>query len=363
MRSPGRSAALRWLATVFLVGSLLVGAPVEILAARSTAGTTAVAEPVVVDGDPLVALVPARPEAPAVFAVGSAGLYRSDDGGRSWQLAGPPPPPGQVIAAEDSPLVLLVGSHPPCAQGGGGPPLQRSVDGGATWMVVEGTDGVRPLAIWTEASLALGASCAGLQLSTDAGETWQAARLIEPGFDVSAFAPIEGTVPAPLGLVAGTSEGGTTRVWRVDLSDPARPTAGDVLVEFWGGGALAGRDQLFVVGTSLGVLVSADGGASWVQSRAGLEDVTLSADPRQGPIPEDELSRGYGISAVAIDPARPEQSYVGTVDGVFASTDQGATWQEVAGTEGWVMGLVLASPGGRLLVQTEDGVVALALPG
>ena len=115
-----------------------------------------------------------------------------------------------------------------------------------------------------------------------------------------------------------------------------------------------------MVGTANGVLVSADGGSTWRQGRRGLEDVTLSVDPFRGPIPDQELQRGFGIGAVAIDPGAPDHLYAGTVGGLYASTDGGATWQRVAGVEGRIAGLVLAPAGGLLFAQTEAGVVVVA---
>jgi photosystem II stability/assembly factor-like uncharacterized protein len=299
----------------------------------------------------------------------TGGLARSLDGGATWEPAGPPPPPGRLVVAAGDPLLLLAGARPPCARGDPYPPLlHRSTDGGATWAPVAGTPGVEPLALWADTQLALGASCAGLLVSTDAGQTWpeQPAPLMEPGFDVSGFAVIIGTDPAaPAALVLGTSEGGTSQLWRLDLADPGQPAASEALTVFWGGGSLAGlasgQGERFVVGTANGVLISADGGATWALSRTGLEEVTLSVDPTQGPIPDAELQRGFGIPAVAIDPTRDGRLFAGTVDGLYVSLDGGGAWERVPGIDGIVSRIVVSPDAGQLLVETDRAVQTLPL--
>ena len=327
------------------------------------ASTPTAALPLAVDGDPISAVVPAGLETQAIYAVGGRGLYRSDDGGESWRAAGPPPPPGRIVAAMDDPLVLLAGSHPPCARGGGEePPLYRSADGGSTWQTVEGVAGLRPWAVWGGENLALGSSCAGAQVSTDGGRTWRPVPITDAGYEVTAFAPLAGaTGAAPAGLVGGTSEGGTGGVWLLDLADPARPARRGPLTSFWGAGAPAGRGRLFVVGTATGVLLSSDAGGTWRQSRRGLEEVTLSVDPFQEPIPDEQLRRGFGIGAVAINPDLGDHLYAGTVGGLYQSTDGGATWRRTPGVDGLVTRLVLAPGGERLLAETKDGVVVVPL--
>jgi photosystem II stability/assembly factor-like uncharacterized protein len=308
----------------------------------------------------------AAPESGVLYAVGS--LSRSLDGGATWELAGPPPPPGRLVVAAGDPLLLLAGARPPCARGDPNPPLlHRSTDGGATWAPVAGTPGVEPLTLWADTQLALGASCAGLLVSTDAGQTWpeQPAPLMEPGFDVSGFAVIAGTDPAArAALVLGTSEGGTSQLRRLDLADPGQPAASDALTTFWGGGSLAGlasgQGERFVVGTANGVLISVDGGATWTLSRTGLEEVTLSVDPTQGPIPDAELQRGFGIPAVAIDPTRDGRLFAGTVDGLYVSLDGGA-WERVPGIDGIVSRIVVSPDAGQLLVETDRAVQTLPL--
>lgn len=334
------------------------------------AAQTTVASPVPAAATPVASqrligqsIVPAPPETPALYI--SGGLSRSVDGGASWELVGALPPAASIAAAVDDPALLLAGTFPSCGSTeGAAPVLYRSINSGASWNEVPGELGTLPLAIWAERQIAVGAGCEGLRLSTDAGQTWSALPLLDPAYPVSAFAPVSGLDPTtPALLVVGTSKGATSQVWRLDFAASGPPTISPPLLTFWGGAAIAGeesgdRGQFYVLGTANGVLRSHDGGATWEQSRAGLEAVTLSVDPNQGPIPEKERQRGYGITAVAIDPARPERLFAGSVNGLFVSVDGGATWAQSPLVTGYVSGLHL-TPEGRLLIQTPQGVVIL----
>lgn len=311
----------------------------------------------VIAGDRIAAIVPAAPDAPALYAVGSRHLYRTGDGGKTWQIAGPVPPPGQIVAGVDDAQVLLAGNQELCARGGGGTPLSRSDDGGATWTHVPNVANVRPLAIWHAAGLALGSSCASLQVSTDAGRTWHAASASANLYDVTAFAALPAADPAkPAALIAGTSEGGLSRLWRLDLSDRANPRLDGPLKEFWGIGALAGSGQTYLIGAADGVWLSDDAGHTWTQHRQGLEDVTISVNPLQAPIPTPELQRGFGISTVVLDPANADHLFAGTVDGVYSSHDAGISWQRVAGVTGKVIALDFVLGSSRVYAQTPVGV-------
>jgi len=342
----------QWL-TVIL--ALVLGSAV--FAAGPPGATASAVTPLVIAGDPVAALVGTAPGAKVIYAVGHNLLYRSADGGASWTADGPQPPQDRVVAAGDNPQLLLAGEQDNCARGGGGTPLYRSEDGGGSWQRVAGATGVRPLAIWGAAGVAFGSSCVGMQISTDAGRTWHAAPLTEANYDVTAFAPLAtGAAAKPAALIAGTSEGGTSRVWRLDLTNPTRPFVGDVLKEFWGVGALAGVGQAYAIGTAQGVWISDDGGQTWTLRRQGLQDVTISVDPFEQEIPPAEMERGFGINAVAIDPGDTGHLFAATVNGLYETRDAGASWLRIPGLPGKVGALVLAPATGRLFAQTPAGV-------
>ena len=160
-------------------------------------------------------------------------------------------------------------------------------------------------------------------------------------------------------LVVANSEGGTGRLWPVDLSEPAQPQLGPMLRQFWGTGAITSAGQRLVLGTATGVAVSDDNGTTWRESRQGLEQVTVSVDPLEEPIPEAERARS--ISAVAIVPDSPDHLFAGTRGGLYASINGGQTWHKITAMSGPVSKLVLTADASQLFVQTESGVFIIAI--
>ena len=349
----------RTMLAVLVVAAVLtapVGSP-GVSARVRVQDATPGATPVIVDGGSLTRLVPAPPDATTVYAEGDNGFFRSEDAGERWTRVGDPPPDGEIVVAPDDANLLLVGDHPPCARGGGEEPMERSTDGGATWRVTAAL-GLRPVAITGEGQTAYAVGCAGLYASADGGVSWQP-WLEAFGFEITALALRPAATATSAALVVTTSEGGTSRLFQIDLAnpDPAELAAQVPLTEFWGLGAPVGQDETLAVATARGVLVSADGGTTWALQRTGLEEVALSFDPTQNPIPEAEQERGFGVNVVAIHPEEPDRLYAGTVDGLFLSEDTGATWAPVAGVVGEVTEVVLLPAAGRLLAGTESGLV------
>jgi photosystem II stability/assembly factor-like uncharacterized protein len=339
----------------------LLGAPAARSARAGALATPQTEATPVVFVDQIARLFPSHPAAVVIYAIGDQALFRSQDGGATWAVAGPPPPSTYLAVAAD---LLLAGDHIPCgAAGGEEPPLSRSADGGLTWQLVAGVAGIRPVAIWSEPLLALATDCRGLLRSIDGGHTWEALPMPDTGYGPTAVAPIAiaSDPPAVAALVVSTSEGGTSRLWRADLTLPADQVFTAVQLEpFWGLGAIAVRDETVLLGMAPGVFVSTDAGQTFSAQpiRAGLGGI-LSVDPLQTSIPEAE--RGYGVSAVAIDPRDPAHFYAGTADGVYASSDGGQTWQKIAGIDGPVSLLVVPPNGAELFAETDNGVVAVPL--
>jgi photosystem II stability/assembly factor-like uncharacterized protein len=328
------------------------------LAALYQGATVVASDPraLVVADDPIQRLVMPGPRQDALYVIGAQGFYRSSDGGATWRVLGPPPPaPRIAVAADDS--LLLAGSRAACGRAAGkNSPLYRSRDDGATWQPVAGIGDLLPLAIWGEPGLALGATCSGLQVSTDGGLTWRLVPAIPADYLVTGFAPTSDQQDVPTFFVVATSEGGTSILSLITLTARGEVASTAQLRTFWGGGAVGGSRERPVVGTAMGVLVGLDEGTSWRQSRRGLQEVTISVDPTAGPIPENELRRGFGILAIAIDAHDENHLYAGTIAGVYHSCDVGETWIPLPGSAGTVTSLIATSRG-TLLAETDSGVV------
>ena len=326
----------------------------------SQEGQAPTAEPLEIEGDTVSRLVPTVSGAGALYVVGDEGLYRGDSAGANWELIGDAPPPGQVVAAADGSEVMLAGDTPVCGRGDGGTPLSRSSDGGATWEEVPDVADIEPLAIWGQDAFALGARCDGLHYSLDNGDSWSPVDGLDPGRIVTAFAVVAGDEGRRV-LVGTTSEGGTSQLVELDVTDPDAIEVSEPLKEYYGLGAVAGAGAQRVLAGPDGVWVSIDRGEEWTLRTGGLEDVILSVDPLLEAIPIDEMDRGFGLNALGLDPTNAGQMVVGAVDGLYVSADAGAEWTRVEGVDGEVEQVVISEVGSLVLAQTENEVVS-ALP-
>lgn len=316
--------------------------------------------PIQVDGDRVTRIVSSATDEDTLRVAGKDGLYESRESG--WSKAGPPPPPGELVADGADSGVMMAGDHEPCGRGGSSITLQRSSDDGQTWSAVDGATGYRPLAIWPADSLALASSCLGLHVSLDGGQTWSPVEGIEPGWEVTSFAAVPRTDErGPVVLVGLTGEGGTSYLRSIDFTDPAVPVVSNDLRTYYAIGGLAGVDDTYVLAVFDGVWISDDAGATWEQSRTGLEDVTLECDPAEFGFPADLDPSGYGLSAVALLPGERPGIVVGSVNGLYSSYDDSPGWTRIEGTSGRVTDIVVSDDGTRLLYATDDGVYQIGI--
>ncbi len=142
--------------------------------------------------------------------------------------------------------------------------------------------------------------------------------------------------------------------------------------------------RLYIVGHSIGVAVSDDGGGSWTNLLPGADpsytpnDVhALAVDATDGSLyiwmekkgmarstdqgaswqPIANNAGGQVVSLLMMHPTAAQPVlYAGTTGGLLRSTDRGVSWQSVAGT--WEKGGVyaLANAGRRIYAGTPDGL-------
>ncbi len=181
---------------------------------------------------------PADPE--TAWAIGCAGVYRTEDGGMSWQLQEAKEwglySPDEIIVVSTNPEVLYASGN---SEGGSGA-LFRSEDAGAQWETV-----------------------------TDEFSLWISALLVSPGDSDQIW------VATPHGIWR-SSDGGAE--WQLSADGLETVTVGDDY-EFEGRGldalARASSGVLFL-GAKQGLYQSLDGGASWTaisQAPWGVEPV------------------------------------------------------------------------------------------
>jgi photosystem II stability/assembly factor-like uncharacterized protein len=210
-----------------------------------------------------------------------------------------------------------------------------------------------------EPNLLVGTNCT-LQVSSDGGATWQFVPTTS-GFDVRVAASRERTVAGEI-VAIGTSEGGTSFLWKFDLSSPDAVVDLGELATFWGLGGVAWREERMVLATAIGVGVSDDSGETWTWSRTGLEDATYSVDPLTDDIPAAEVGRTGGFRLAAVDPSDPDRIWVAGEPGLFRSDDGGATWTRL-GNIANVDGLAVSTTSERVFAIANDHAYVWTLDG
>ncbi len=261
-----------------------------------------------------------------LYAGSDGGLFVSRDGGGSWAAARDVRSrTGAVAIDPSSPSTVFAIAERPL-----GSALFRTRDGGDTWEVV-GREidcllAVRNIGFSDFSKIVVRpgspgtvfvATCAGVYRSVDGGDTWQ------------------------LGA-AGIPEGSGPAAFAVGFDDEDRLYLG---VDPLFGGSTPGR----------GIFVSDDDGASWSPSSQGLPEFAA-------------------VTAVTVDPLSPGNVYIGVVtrtgsstaiaEGVFKSSDAGATWSATGLTSTYIDQIaidtsdpreILASATGEPLFRSSDG--------
>ena len=274
------------------------------------------------------------PEDPDVVYVGTSddGLFKSSDGGRSWErLSGVSHPRVTAVALSPIDGALYAGTEPSS--------LFVSRDGGGSWRELEGMKNLPsaptwsfPPRPWTSHVRAISPShsdpnlvIAGIELggvvrSPDGGESWQDQR---PGAypDCHALATHAAT---PKTIYEAAGEG------FAESTDSG---------ESWAG-ADAGITRRYVWGLAVDLedptllYVSAASGPGRAHGR-GFSDAAIYRRREGGrwePVAEGLAEFPYALAA---DPEAPGALYAGLGDGtILRSADAGTTWDEVARVPG-----------------------------
>jgi uncharacterized protein (TIGR03437 family) len=270
-----------------------------------------------------------------VIAAGGGGVWRSRDGGGTWQSLGDNllSLAGSSLALDERTGVLYYGTGDQCCDSYGAG-IFSSPDGGVTWINSNGWDhdrnkpqfvgGITPRILLhpVDSRILFVARNSGLWLSADGGGIW--VRVI-PGFtsDAALDATNPSRIYAAMGAALGdawnglyrSNNGGTT--WEHVPGLPSGSGIGRISL------ALAPSNPLVIYAALVrssdqqlsGVYRSPDGGNSWTRLPA---PATLFDSAGQG--------QGYFDNCLAVDPRDPNVVYLGGVE-LWKSTDGGATWR------------------------------------
>jgi photosystem II stability/assembly factor-like uncharacterized protein len=220
------------------------------------------------------------------------GLYRSPDGGRTWQEAS--------LAGQDA--MNLARATRDVVWAAGHDVLAKSADGGETWedVLPNGLSSfdVHAFAVDPSDPRTLYAAIAGEGLfrSNDGGRSFgPISREVGPGVMALAVTPngriLAGEMEAGLMVSA---DGGKT--WKRTLEEGLM------------GLAVNPKDPRRILATGPGILLSRDGGTTWVES----------------------FGLGAGAGPVAWAPSDPKTAYVVGLDQVlYKTTNGGETWKAV----------------------------------
>lgn len=315
-------------------------------------------------GDQLLTAVVVVPGSPVRYALLGPGLARSDDGGQQWQKVSDLPLPLPLVSPADADT-LYAGNMRSCYKDEEEPTFRRSTDGGRSWVELPGGRGIRPVAAAPGAAGAdtlYGISCQGLSVSTDSGASWE---LTGPtrGWDITSILPVaDGRLRL---LTVLTSEGGQSHLAWFGADGSLEQDLTDGL-NFWGLGVLARAGSTLYLADSTGVWRQSEPNGRWERHKAGLEDVVLKADPLVEGLSEEDAARGFGLLALAPDPAQPQRLALGTVRGLYLSRDGGQQWQP-AGVPSLAKERINqivweATAPDTLYVATPGGVFAVRLP-
>jgi photosystem II stability/assembly factor-like uncharacterized protein len=278
-----------------------------------------------------------------VYAGSSGGVFKSTNGGQSWQNVST----GFLIAAIIRDLVVIPGDPTIvlAAAEGLGQGVGRSLDGGATW-AFEQMGPVLSLAADPASPLVVYAGTAGdlVRKTTDGGATWGGA--FSPA---SYFADLVFDSATPASLYAATRTG----VYRTENGDGwVARTAGIINVVAYSVAVDAGSPRTVYAGTGPGtgltpIVRSVGAGETWTNTGVGgLTGSALATDPAAAGtvyaygetfiktvnagatwLPANSgLPTNAGVFRTVVDPVTPSTLFVGTLLGPYRSINGAASW-------------------------------------
>ena len=260
------------------------------------------------------------------------GVYRSEDGGDSWRAV------NNGLASLDISLTYVMpGRSSVAAAAAGG--LYRTDTGEETWTLTLGPEHQVSALAGKDSRLWVGETSGQVMESDDGGQTWQPLASLPD--NITALTPgRDGT------LYAGTASQG---VFALQLSTGAVTELNQNLVDrrIQDLKRLPGRaGQLMISTWDQGVGISAGSGHRWQTYDQGLTKDKMA---------DDEGVTHFSEIAISDRFETDQTAFVGGFNGLYKSTDGGETWQELITLSPDTVVAMDVSP-----EYAEDGSLAIA---
>lgn len=326
-----------------------------------------------------VAGVPSQPRT-FYMGVASGGLFRTTDGGESWQPISDGKIPlgsmGAITVADSDPNVIWVGTGSDGARSNvsTGRGVYRSTDAGETWnfaglynagqigaLRVHPTD---PNTAWVSATgdLFKRNTERGIFKTTDAGRTWRRTLYLndstgasdvelKPGDPNTVYAWMARLERKPWTIISGSREGGFYK-----------STDGGVTFRKTGTGlpsGLIGKGNIAVTAANperLYLLVEAEpGGGLYRSDDAGATWTQVNTTPGL-------ITRPFYYTTLGADPTNADVVYAGA-EGFYKSTDGGRTMRVFPTPHGDNHDIWINPTNGQTMVQANDGGANVSFDG
>jgi photosystem II stability/assembly factor-like uncharacterized protein len=293
--------------TIYAAGDVAAGSSTRIFKSTDAGSSWRTVGPQRKEGAHIYHLAIDPQDSRTLYASTDYEVLKSVDGGQTWRAVSPPGRWVGMLAIDPRrSKTLYLGTDAG---------IFKSRDGGRSWSVIQagpearGWIGVLAIAPSSSATLYAGTGGAGVLKSSDSGRSWEVAAA--------------GMTAAQVDELAAPSRGSAYALSQRGLFKRAhgswRPVFTPPTMSLRGLAVDPQRPETVYVATDDGrIFGTRDGGDNWRR------------------LPAPSIPKTTEITALVIDPQNPRNLYAGTIaygsgsDGVFKSSDGGATWRALA---------------------------------